>query len=568
MTHTRSSSNTSWIAAAGAALSICAVSPRADACGGFFCSRSPVDQTAEHILFTVNDDQTVTAYVQIKYVGDKDGFAWIVPAPGIPKLNTDLPDGALRALDTGTEPQYFKGCGVRGTFNGAPGAAAPSASTEDAGHSVTVLATQAVGPFNTVTLEATDADVLVQWLQENDYRITEKMIPLLQPYVEGGMHFVAVKLQANKDVSDIQPMGMTYEGNKPMIPIRLTAAAAQPEMGIVTFILSNRRWAPENYIDLKIPDSLVQFDQYGYQNNYLTLLSSETDKVGGQAFVTEYAKATKDLVDQIMQQPVPTPDAMKARDALLPILQKFPYLTRLHARMSAEEMTDDPTFMVASDRSDVNNIHDLSDPGSTCNYPPNPPPVDPCNFNYCGRRGVCVQAEAANTVPNGSPATTAPGCACANDAIARVTTTGANGQPTMYCEPVAQNLDSAPAGGQGPLLSAACEGFSCGAHGACVPMNGNPTCQCEGGYAAVVGTTVDQTGNAMTGVTCQRVMGTIPPLPKLPSVGSAMLTPGKTVTAGRSSGGGCNVARGRSGGSMFGIAAALGLVLTARRRRG
>jgi hypothetical protein len=562
MTHTRSLSKSTWIAA-GAALSISAIAPRADACGGFFCSRSPVDQTAEHILFTVNDDQTVTAYVQIKYVGDKDGFAWIVPAPGIPKLNTDLPDAALRALDTGTEPQYFKGCGARGVLNGAVPTLAPGAATEDSGHGVTVLATQAVGPFNTVTLEATDADVLVEWLQENDYRITEKMIPLLQPYVEGGMHFVAVKLQANKDVSDIQPMGMTYEGNKPMIPIRLTAAAAQPEMGIVTFILSNRRWAPENYIDLKIPDHLIQFDQYGFQNNYLTLLSSETDKVGGQAFVTEYAKATKDLVTQIMQQPVPSPDAMKARDALLPILQKFPYITRLHARMSAEEMTDDPVFMVASDRSDVNNIHDLSDPGSTCNYPPNPPPVDPCNFNYCGRRGVCVQAE-ADAAQTG--VATAPACACANDAIARVTTTGANGQPTMYCEPVAMNLDGAPAGGGETLLSAACEGFSCGDHGACVPMNGNPTCQCEGGYAAVVGTTVDQTGNATTGVTCQRVKGTIPALPRLPSVGSAMLTPGKTVTAGGSSGGGCNVAPGRRGNALLAFAAALGLALTARRR--
>src|SRR5439155_3503381 len=116
---------------------------------------------------------------------------------------------------------------------------------------------------------------------------------------------------------DIQPMGMTYEGNKPMIPIRLTAAAAQPEMGIVTFILSNRRWAPENYIDLKIPDSLIQFDQYGYQNNYLTVLSTESDKVGGQAFVTEYAKSTADLVQRVQNQFVPpgNTDAQKSRDA-------------------------------------------------------------------------------------------------------------------------------------------------------------------------------------------------------------------------------------------------------------
>jgi len=224
--------------------------------------------------------------------------------------------------------------------------------------------------------------------------------------------------------------------------------------------------------------------------------------------------------------------------------------------------------MVASDGSDVNNIHDLSTPGSTCMYNPNPPPTDPCKFNYCGRRGVCVQAD-ADTTQTGGAATTVPACACANDAIARATTTGENGTPAMYCEPVAMNLDSEPAAGQGSLVVAACEGFSCGAHGACVAMNGNPTCQCEGGYAAVVRANYDpQTGLPLpTSVTCQPVRGTIPDLPKLPSVGSAMRTPGKRVTAGVVPDSGCNVARNRSRSSLFGIAAALGLVLAARRRR-
>src|SRR5712671_4271048 len=136
------------------------------------------------------------------------------------------------------------------------------------------------------------------------------------------MHFVAMKLQADKAVSDIQPLVMTYDSDKPMIPIRLTSVAAQPEMGIVTFILSNRRWAPENYIDLKIPDSLVDAN-YG-QSNYLKVVSVESDKVGGQAFVTEYAKASSDLLKQFEAQTVNpnVPDAQKARDALIALFTK------------------------------------------------------------------------------------------------------------------------------------------------------------------------------------------------------------------------------------------------------
>jgi hypothetical protein len=221
----------SWIAGALAGLALSAAAPRAEACGGFFCSSSPIDQTAEHILFTVNSDQTVTAIVQIQYAGDKDNFAWIIPAPGIPKLTSDFPNAALTSLAKATDPNYFKNTCNR-SQGLAPGASKSFNAAADAGAvpGVGVLATQAVGPYDTTTLEATNATVLVDWLQQHQYRITTKMIPVLQPYIEAGMHFVALRLQANKDVSDIQPLGMTYDANKPSIPLQLTAVAAQPEM--------------------------------------------------------------------------------------------------------------------------------------------------------------------------------------------------------------------------------------------------------------------------------------------------------------------------------------------------
>jgi hypothetical protein len=521
-------------ACAGAALAafagIALTPAEAYACGGFFCSLSPVDQTAEHIVFTVNGDHTVTAYVQIKYVGDKDDFAWIIPAPGIPKLNTDLPDLAMRALDTATQPQYFKrSCNnfARGDALGVGGPAAAPTASGNAG--VTVLATQVVGPFETVTLEGTSADLLVQWLDMNGYRITQKMVPLIQPYVEAGMHFVAMKLQADKAVSDIKPIGMTYDSDQPLIPLRLTSVAAQPEMGIVAFILADRRWAPQNYIDLKIPDSLIQFDQYGYQSNYLRLVSSESDKVGGQAFVTEYAKASSGLADQIRNMFVnpSIQDAMAAQTALVGLLDKYPYITRLYARISAEEMTADPVFMVSSNNADVNNVHDLTEPGfdyTQCQgvIPPIPLPPAPCNFSYCGRRGACTSVD----VPlAGSPDLTtmpAAACVCANDATARITTTGANGAPAIYCEPVAVNFDDASTGTA--TTSTACEAFDCGPHGACVAMNGNPTCQCEAGYAAIVGPSMSTgTGATTTSIDCRKVTGTPPAMPPLPPVGQTTI---------------------------------------------
>jgi hypothetical protein len=112
-------------------------------------------------------------------------------------------------------------------------------------------------------------------------------------------------------------------------------------------------------------------------------------------------------------------------------------------------------------------------------------------------------------------------CVCANDATARVTTTGANGAPAVYCEPVAVNFDDTDGTA---VASSACDGFDCGPHGACVAMNGNPTCQCEAGYAAIVTTTVTPaTGATQTVLDCRRVSGKAPALPALPPVGQTTI---------------------------------------------
>ena len=44
----------------------------------------PVIQTAERILFRVNDDDTVTTIVEIQYQGPPANFAWVLPVgPGL-----------------------------------------------------------------------------------------------------------------------------------------------------------------------------------------------------------------------------------------------------------------------------------------------------------------------------------------------------------------------------------------------------------------------------------------------------------------------------------------------------
>jgi Uncharacterized protein conserved in bacteria (DUF2330) len=159
------------------------------------------------------------------------------------------------------------------------------------------------------------------------------------------MDFLAMKLQPKKEVKDIQPVKMTYKSSKPMIPLRLTAVAANPDMAVVTWIFAKSQAEPENYAKIAIPNNEIIFSPFS-GNNYTSLVSQAADRNNGQAFVTEFAGPTKDL---------------GATDPTLStLLRQYPYLTRVYTRLSPEEMTVDPVFRFNPDLPTISNVHDLS----------------------------------------------------------------------------------------------------------------------------------------------------------------------------------------------------------------
>jgi hypothetical protein len=320
--------------------------PAAHACGGFFCTNVPVDQAAERIIFAVNDgDGTIDAYVQINYQGAPDAFAWIVPVPNTPKLDVaNMP--MLRDLDRLTQPVFIAPPLDDTCRNRLPvlmSGAVPAPASANGG--VTVFDQGSVGPFNYAVIGSEDPQALVNWLRENKYQITPAMEPFIDVYVKEQMQFLAMKLQPNKQVRDIQPVKMTYRSLKPMIPLRLTAVAATPNMVVLTWILSKMQAEPENYAAVKVADSDIVFTGFG-GNNYTTLVSTRLNEYKGRAFITEFAGPTARL----------TPNDADLRS----LLSRYPYLTRVYTRISPEEMTVDPVFKFNASLPDVSNVHDLS----------------------------------------------------------------------------------------------------------------------------------------------------------------------------------------------------------------
>src|SRR5688572_29388026 len=75
------------------------------ACGGFFCSQTPVLQTSERVIFEIDGD-VITAYVQLQYQGNDPNFAWIVPVPEAPEVEVGIGQEMFSILEEQTKPIF------------------------------------------------------------------------------------------------------------------------------------------------------------------------------------------------------------------------------------------------------------------------------------------------------------------------------------------------------------------------------------------------------------------------------------------------------------------------------
>ncbi len=289
------------------------VTDSAEACGGFFCSQSnPVNQTEENIIFSHNGDGTVTAIIQIQYQGPAERFAWLLPINGVPEVGVSS-NIALRNVESRTAPQYNLVRKVIGeclatqnpVFEGVPGAASPelddsgdAMNADPAPPPVVVEAEGTSGPYDWVVLSVNDAvenkvGVALDWLSENQYDVTGVGEEVLADYMESGTNLLAFKLTKGVNAGAIRPVFLTYESDLPSVPIRPTAVAADPNMGVRTFVLAESQAIPNNYKSLVLNEAVINW--FNYRSNYKDVINQAADESGGQGFVTEFAGPTDEF---------------------------------------------------------------------------------------------------------------------------------------------------------------------------------------------------------------------------------------------------------------------------------
>ncbi len=470
----------SWLATLALGSSLLFSPSTATACGSFFCSTTPVDQNAERIIFKVRDDGKTDMVIQIAYQGKAPDFAWLLPLAE-PPTKEDLgtfPQLAMTALDGQTGPQVYGNYCYESAAGGNSGGV-PSA--EDGGTptppKVDVYVREQIGNYDVAVIGSTSAQASADWLIENDFRISDAMLGFIELYTAEKMKFLALKLLPDKAVTDITPFRVTLPGDSPSIPLRLTGVAAEPEMGIVTWIFGDSRYEPANAAELTIADEDLVVDPTTGDSNWLSMVARAVDAAQGKGWVVEHAEAVTNIRSFIESSFANDTMQQEAREALLDVLAGTTYVTRLYTRVSPEEMTYDPLFKRSS-KGDVSRFHQAGGETNSCDQPVVEP--TPCDFTACGALGLCREVEGDGAI--------GAACACAPGFTARTTFVpmlDGTMRTTISCvDKQLSFLNPGDKNRKGEVLPDPCPGFSCGEHGKCVAMNMTPTCDCDVGYVA------------------------------------------------------------------------------------
>lgn len=274
-----------------------AASPRdAAACGGCFAPPEyPTVVTDHRMIFTVAPDQS-SLYDQIKYTGNPESFAWVLPFSGEIQVGVSS-DNVFSALDGLTRTQILPpptNCPQRPSdcFSALTAGKSAPAAEDSTGGSVAVLKHEVVGPYETVQLKATDSDALQKWLADHKYNLPDDVRPVVTAYQQEHFNFLALKLVPGQGVQDMRPVRVTTKGSNVALPLRMVAAGTGATVGITLWVIAEGRYHPSNFgvFDIKA-DELV-WDWSKQQSNYTDLRTQRTAAANGRAWEVESSTST------------------------------------------------------------------------------------------------------------------------------------------------------------------------------------------------------------------------------------------------------------------------------------
>ncbi len=352
---------------------------------GFYVAKADGElfNEASKVVY-VRDGNKSTITMSSDFQGPVNEFAMIVPTPKVLKQSDvrTVNPATVDHLDAYTAPRLveyhdYDPCEPMVVFSASPIIIEESSNAEQeryrgaAALGVTIEAEYSVGIYDILMLSAEQSDGLITWLKSEEYNIPDGAEGVLQDYIKMGMKFFVAKVNLQRhsvaEKAELEPLQMSFRSRDFMLPIQLGKVNGNGFQDALFYMITRTgRVDPANYPALRIPADVnvpVTVEQQ-FPNFYKAMFANSLDH-NGAGIVTEYAWDMA-WCDPCAADPLSGDELRELGAAWIkgndPNAAQDAFVTRLHARYSADTMPNDIMFTQTKDRTNFQGRYVMNHP--------------------------------------------------------------------------------------------------------------------------------------------------------------------------------------------------------------
>lgn len=228
---------------------------------------------------------------------------------------------------------------------------------------VSIEARYTIGEYDILILSARESSGLKIWLTDNGYKIPASAEEVLDPYIKNNLKFFVVKVNLDemqaRGFEYLNPIQISFESDRFMLPIRLGMANAENEQDLIVYALTRKgRVESANYRTAKIPTDreIPLFVQNDFGRFYKDLFTKSYKRENRNAVFLEYAwdVSPRNFVkcDPCVTEP---PTVADMKEAGVNWIDSYTnsgdvFFTRLHVRYTRDKFPEDLLFQVTPNK--------------------------------------------------------------------------------------------------------------------------------------------------------------------------------------------------------------------------
>jgi len=159
--------------------------------GGFIPYNHEDIYEPSQVAFIIYDDKQEDIFLKVNYEGETNKFVWVIPTPSFP-IAKKSPKDLFKDLSEYTiySSQYDPRDAKAGADH----------NDELGDTNVIVHSQQHIGVFEITVLSATGVNGLYEWLNNNEYNVSEEVKGILDWYIQKEWYFTAVRIDPEENI--------------------------------------------------------------------------------------------------------------------------------------------------------------------------------------------------------------------------------------------------------------------------------------------------------------------------------------------------------------------------------